>query len=85
MSRLFTRDNMVLWILFAIAVLNYLETAGDPRTWDFEQWRTAASFVLVWVSGKLGSSPLPHSEDVKRLDALGISDRRSPKCNPPAN
>lgn len=54
-----TRDSSLLWLGLAIAVVGYLSTAAKPPTaWGYAEWLQAASFVLAWVAGKLGSSPL---------------------------
>jgi len=54
-----TRDSKILWLAFGIAVVGYLLTVGKPpAAWSYTEWLNAAMFVLVWLSGKLGNSPL---------------------------
>jgi len=54
-----SRDSWVLWLGTAVAVLGYLMTAEEPPTaWGYMEWLQAISFILVWISGKLATSPL---------------------------
>ena len=54
-----TRDSKVLWLGVGLAVVGYLQTVSDPPTaWSYTEWLNCAAFVLVWVSGKLATSPL---------------------------
>ena len=53
------RDSLTWLLLLAVAVVGYLITAAKPPTeWGYMEWLQAASFILAWIVGKLGSSPL---------------------------
>ena len=71
-----TRDSITWLLLLAVAVVGYLITAAKPPTeWGYMEWLQAASFVLAWITGKLGSSPLagentPHKESYAALGGL---------------
>ena len=52
------RDGISLWVMAAVAALFYLEAAGDPRLWDFEQWRQALLTAALWYVGKNQASRL---------------------------
>ena len=54
-----TRDSLLLYVGLAVAVVGYLTTAAKPpTTWGYMEWLQAASFILAWIMGKLGTSPL---------------------------
>ena len=79
------RDSLMFWLLLAVAVIGYLITAAKPPTdWGYMEWLQAASFVLAWVVGKLGSSPLagentPPKESYSALGGLvRMSDPEKP-------
>jgi hypothetical protein len=71
-----TRDSLVWVLLLAVAVVGYLTTAErSPMEWGYREWLQAASFLLAWIVGKLGSSPLaglntPHKESYPALGGL---------------
>jgi len=56
-----TRDSWpVFWVGAALAIVAYLQFAERPPTaWLYADWLQATSVVLLWVSAKLGNSPLP--------------------------
>lgn len=55
-----TRESAILYVGMGVAVISYLITAAKPPTqWGYMEWLQAASFLLAWIMGKLGSSPLP--------------------------
>jgi len=59
-----TRDSKILWLGFAVAVVGYLLTVREPpAAWSYTDWLNAAMFALVWLSGKLGPSPLRGQHD----------------------
>lgn len=60
-----TRDSYVLWLGLAVAVVGYLSTAKPIMEWGYAETIQAASFVLVWISGQLGNSPLDGAPKVK--------------------
>ncbi|MCR4342143.1 MAG: hypothetical protein NUW01_19880 [Gemmatimonadaceae bacterium] len=54
-----TRDSRLLWLTAANAMVGYLITAAKPPTeWSYMEWLQFLSFALVFISGKLGTSPL---------------------------
>lgn len=59
-----TRDSIWFsWFTVIIAVAGYFATGGDPRAYDFQHWMQAIVAIGGIVLAKLGTSPLPHSED----------------------
>lgn len=65
------RDSITLWIGAAGALILYLQNAGgSPSTWSYNDWLAFAAFVLAFVSGKLGTSPLPGKNDYRRVSGL---------------
>lgn len=60
----FTRDSFALYIAFATVVVTYLlASEKTPPQYDFRDWLQFVSVLLAWATGKLQSSPLPHSDD----------------------
>jgi hypothetical protein len=59
-----TRDNFA-WTLGIIAALfAYLIADGrSPVTWAYLDWIKFGAAAIATISGKLATSPLPHSED----------------------
>ena len=57
------RDGTSLWLMAIIAGLLYLEAAGDPRAWGFEEWRQAGLAAALYAVGKHQSSPLKGKSD----------------------
>lgn len=59
-----TRDNkLVLWLTAAAALVAYLMADGRPPTdWGYADWLKFAAAVFAYLSAKLQSSPLAHSE-----------------------
>jgi len=53
-----TRDSKLLWLGLAIAIVAYLSASKPPTEWGYPEWLQAASFLLAWGSGQLGTSPL---------------------------
>lgn len=69
-----TRDSIFFsWITVVVAIAGYLATGTSPTTWDFPHWMQAVIAIGGIVTAKLGSSPLPHSDDAKTV----ISPRNS--------
>lgn len=59
-----TRDSIIWGLTIAGAVVAYLIGAGEPPTgWAYGEWLQALSFIIATISGKLATSPLPHSEE----------------------
>lgn len=58
-----TRDSAIWWLGIAVAVVGYLAAAGDPRAWGYADIIKFLAAVLATISGKLASSPLPHSDE----------------------
>jgi peptidoglycan/LPS O-acetylase OafA/YrhL len=60
-----TRDGALLWCVALAALVAYLVSVGTPPThWTYAQWLQFASAIMVWVVGKLQTSPLPSKEEV---------------------
>jgi hypothetical protein len=59
------RDSYILWLGAAVAVVGYLGASSPPTMWEYADWIKFAAFVLVWVSGKLATSPLRGELDGK--------------------
>ncbi len=58
-----TRDS-ALWTLAAvIACMGYLMTLPPPTEWTYYQWLQTAAAAALWISGKLSTSPVSHSEE----------------------
>lgn len=59
-----TRDS-ILWALAAIsAAVTYLVADGRPPTeWAYNDWLKMIAAAALWLSGKLSTSPAPHSEE----------------------
>ncbi len=65
-----TRDSIFFsWLAVIAGVAGYLATGPSPLTWDFQHWMQLVVVTVGIVAGKLGSSPLPSTED-KALDDL---------------
>lgn len=61
---MFTRDSIVWWLAIIGAIVTYLIGSGKPPTdWNYGEWLQAVAFIIATVSGKLATSPLPHSEE----------------------
>lgn len=58
-----TRDSVLWWLAILGAVATYLASSEPPTHWTYHQWIQAAMFIVATVSGKLASSPLPHSDE----------------------
>jgi hypothetical protein len=58
-----TRDSALWWLAIIGAVAGYLASADPPNHWTYQQWIQAAMFIVATVSGKLATSPLPHSDE----------------------
>lgn len=58
-----TRDS-ALWALAAIgAAVGYLISDGrNPVEWAYNDWLKAVAAAVLWLTGKLATSPRPHSE-----------------------
>lgn len=60
----FTRDS-ALWALAALsAAVGYLAADGrTPNEWSYGDWLKAVAAGALWLTGKLSTAPLPHSEE----------------------
>jgi hypothetical protein len=68
------RDSLTWLLLLAVAVVGYLITAAKPPTeWGYMEWLQASSFVLAWIVGKLGSSPLAGNDTAKSRQAPALN------------
>lgn len=64
-----TRDSILFsWLAIITAVASYFAAGGDPRTYTFQQWMQAVVAVGGILMAKLGSSPLPHSDDANNVN-----------------
>lgn len=58
----FTRDSVLFYLAFMATVLGYFAAAETtPNLWSFKEWVQFALVVIAWITGKLQTSPLPHS------------------------
>lgn len=65
-----TRDSAVLWLGIIGALVGYLAAAQHPPIeWTWHEWMQFALSAVGVISGKLASSPLPHSDPDKNLPA----------------
>lgn len=63
-----TRDSILFsWLAVIVSIAGYLATGPNPLTWDFAHWMQAVVTVGGLVSAKLGSSPLPHSDEATTI------------------
>ena len=63
-----TRDSMLFsWLAVIVAIAGYFATGGDPRSYSFQQWMQAIVAIGGIITAKLGSSPLPHSDDANTV------------------
>ena len=53
-----TRDSAILYVGGALALVGYLSQAKAPTEWAYGDVLQFASFVLAYIMGKLGTSPL---------------------------
>ena len=68
-----TRDSLTWIVLLLVAAVGYLTTAAKPPTeWGYMEWLQAASFLLAWIVGKLGSSPLAGANTPKKDSYVAV-------------
>lgn len=61
---IFTRDSALLWLAGLGTVVGYFAAAEQtPNHWSFKDWTQFAIVIIAWLTGKLQTSPLPHSEE----------------------
>ena len=59
-----TRDSFVLYLGLAGTIITYvLASEKDISAWATRDYLQAALLVVSWLTGKLQTSPLPHSEE----------------------
>lgn len=66
---MFTRDSVIWWIGIVGSAVVGVSTNLDAFPWlsqEARQWISLASFVVGVVSGKMSTSPRPHSRDAYR-------------------
>lgn len=59
---MFTRDSLLLWLGLAGALITYV--VASPKEideWTKREWLQMALLGVSWLTGKLQTSPLPHS------------------------
>lgn len=65
MKFILTRDSFIWWLAIGGATVTYLITIENPpNLWTYKEWLQALSFVIATISGKLATSPLPHSRNL---------------------
>lgn len=58
----FTRDSVILYLGLAGTVITYmLASPTDVSQWKVREWLQCGLLVVSWLTGKLQTSPLPHS------------------------
>lgn len=65
---MFTRDSAVWWVGIIGSAVMAVGANLDAFPWlskDARQWISLASFVVGVVSGKMATSPRPHSTEGK--------------------
>jgi hypothetical protein len=59
-----TRDSIVLYLGLVGTILTYmLASPVDVGEWKLREWLQCGLLVVSWLTGKLQTSPLPHSEE----------------------
>lgn len=59
-----TRDSILLYLAFAGTLAAYFAAAEQtPNLWTFKDWMQFAIVTIAWLTGKLQTSPLPHSTE----------------------
>jgi hypothetical protein len=59
-----TRDSLLLSLAAAGTLAGYFAAAEQtPDLWSFKDWMQFAIVIIAWLTGKLQTSPLPHSEE----------------------
>lgn len=66
-----TRDSVVLSLTAAAAALGFLMTMPPPTHWSYQQWLQVALGAVLWIAGKLGSSPLTGRDDDQKIKGSG--------------
>lgn len=57
-----TRDSLLLYLAFVGTLAAYFAAAENtPDLWSFKDWMQFVIVIVAWVTGKLQTSPLPHS------------------------
>lgn len=63
-----TRDSILFsWLAVIVGIAGYLALGPAPNTWDWQHWMQAIVTVGGIINAKLGSSPLPHSDDCNQV------------------
>lgn len=63
-----TRDSLTLTIVALIAAMGYLVTMPPMWQWTYYQWLNAALAALLFLSGKLSTSPLAGENDPTKIN-----------------
>lgn len=59
-----TRDSALLYLgLLGTLIAYVLASESTPDQWTLREWLKAALLAVSWITGKLQTSPLPHSEE----------------------
>lgn len=59
-----TRDSVLLYLGLAGAIITFvLASPKEIPEWGTRDWLQAALLGVSWLTGKLQTSPLPHSEE----------------------
>lgn len=63
-----TRDSIWFsWLAVVVGMAGYLATGPSPASWDWPHWMQAVVVLGGLIASKLGSSPLPHSDEVSTI------------------
>lgn len=61
-----TRDSAVLYLGLAGTIIAYmLASPTDVEHWKLRDWLQCGLLIVSWLTGKLQTSPLPHSTEGK--------------------
>jgi hypothetical protein len=59
-----TRDSVVLVLAAIGTIAGYFAAAEQtPDLWSFREWMQFSIVIIAWLTGKLQTSPLAHSEE----------------------
>lgn len=63
-----TRDSIWFsWLAVVVGMAGYLATGPAPTHWEWAHYMQAVVVLGGLIASKLGSSPLPHSDDANTI------------------